>query len=247
MSRAVPRLPAPASASFFYGVGVPLLEGYGLTETAPVLVVSIRANAQIRDCRPAVPNVELRIADDGEILAPRTERDGGLLQPARETADGAESDGWFHTGDVGRSMSGLSADHRCKKELLVTSGGKKIAPAADRVRSCGRHALVAEAVVVGEARISVRAHRAGFPEAFAAGLQASFRPGVGARAEELVARRRCPGALHEVVETAQPRTREIRALKMALPAGRILDRDSGELTPTLKLRRRVVLEGVIGK
>ena len=141
---------------FFRGVGVRVLEGYGLTETTAPVGVNVPDRNKIGTVGPALPGVQLRIAEDGEILA----KGIAVFQRYHNNdAATAESltDGWFHTGDLGEiDADGYLTITGRKKEIIVTAGGKNVIPsqAEDRIRS---HTLVSQCVVVGDQRPFVAA------------------------------------------------------------------------------------------
>jgi long-chain acyl-CoA synthetase len=193
---------------FFYGIGLPVVEGYGLTETAPILTVNPPSAPRVGTVGRALPGVELRIAPDGEILARGPNIMAGYYNNPEATAEVLQ-DGWFATGDIGRlDAEGYLTITDRKKDLLVTSGGKKIAPQPIE-HVLKRSLLVAEAVVLGDRR------------RFATAL---IVPEFAALERRLQALGRPPG------------TREERVALLASD----FTVQSGELTPTLKVRRRVV-------
>jgi long-chain acyl-CoA synthetase len=233
--------PLPAHiASFFNAVGVPLIEGYGLTETSPVITVNPLDKPRFGSVGCAVDGVEVAIADDGEILTRGPHVMKGYWNRPEDTAAVLEPDGWFHTGDIGvLGDDGYLAITDRKKELLVTSGGKKIAP-APLESLLKRHPLVAEAMIVGEARkFAAVLIVPNFP-ALEHRLKLLGRPS-GTR-EALVVREDVISLFNEVVEPLNRDLAQFERLKKValLPAEFTIA--TGELTPTLKLRRRVVLE-----
>jgi long-chain acyl-CoA synthetase len=184
--------------------------------------------------------VEVAIAEDGEIMARGPNIMKGYWQRPDDTAAVLEPDGWFHTGDIGAlSDDGYLTITDRKTELLVTSGGKKIAPAP--IESLlKKHPLVAEAMIVGEARkfpavlivpnFAQLEHR----------LKVLGMPG-GTR-EELVVREDVVSLYQEVVEPLNHDLAQFERLKKVALLPTEFTIAGGELTPTLKLRRRVVLD-----
>ena len=224
-------------AEFLLAVGVPVLEGYGLTETAPVLTTNPLDAARPGTVGLPLPRVELRIAEDGEILARGPNLMRGYYGKPEATAE-AIRDGWFHTGDIGSFDDGgyLVITDR-KKELLVTAGGKNIAPQPVEQR-LKQHVLVAEAVLIGDRRPYVTALLMPDFDALAAALG---EPPADDR-EALLGRSDVQGLYDPVVaavNAGQPAYEQIKRYRL-LPAE--LSIDGGELTPTLKVKRRVIAE-----
>ena len=224
-------------AEFLFAVGIPALEGYGLTETAPVLTVNPEGSPRLGTVGKALPRVELRIADDGEILARGPNLMLGYYQQPEATAE-AIRDGWFHTGDIGHlDADGYLRITDRKKELLVTAGGKNIAPQPIEQR-LKQDPLVAEAVLLGDRRQFVSALIVPEFAAVAArvSLPAETNPAT------LVVRDDVRALFEVVIEQANaelPRYEQIKKFAL-LPTE--FSVESGELTPTLKVRRRVVAE-----
>jgi long-chain acyl-CoA synthetase len=201
-------------AAFLTSLGFQLLEGYGLTETAPVLAINAPGAAKLGTVGKLIPGVELRIAADGEILARGPNVMEGYHNRPEETA-AVLKDGWFHTGDIGEiDGDGYLRITDRKKDLLKTSVGKYVAPAPieNRLKLSPR---VLNAVVIGDGR------------KFAAAL---IVPAPGATREDV------QGAVDAVNAALAPHE---KLRKFAL-----LDRDfsieAGDLTPTLKVKRRAV-------
>lgn len=219
---------------FFAAIGLDLYEGYGLTETAPVLCACRPGERRWGTVGKTAPGVEIRIADDGEILA----RSPGLMQgywgDPQATTEAIDADGWFHTGDIGVLDDGFLKITDRKKDLIVTSGGKNIAPLPLEQRLTANGTL-AHAVVVGD----------NYPY-----LTALLAPNLEDLDPDLlelepIDRNSHPKLLEVIEKTVAEVNRSvadherIRRWKL-IP--RELSIDEGEITPTLKVRRRVVLE-----
>ena len=232
-------LPVPV-AEFFHAVGIPVLEGYGLTETAPVLSVTRLDTPRLGTVGQAIPGVELTIAADGEILARGPNVMMGYYNKPAETAE-AIRDGWFYTGDVGRFAEdgALSITDR-KKDLIITSGGKNVAPQKleARLRSSP---LVAEAILVGDRRRFIAALIVPNFTALAALRHERHTSGEDDRAALLRApeTRALYQAHIDATNRALAQHEQVRRFAL-LPAE--LSIAGGELTPTMKVKRRVVEE-----
>jgi long-chain acyl-CoA synthetase len=222
---------------FFYGIGIPILEGYGLTETSPVLTVNPLQRVRIGTVGPPIPSVELRIAGDGEILARGPNVMSGYYNRPRETAE-AIRDGWFHTGDIGTvDADGYLRITDRKKELIVTSGGKKIAPQPIEA-GLRAHDLVAEAVLVGEQR-----H---FPAALLVPDFAALYARLGVSRPEQPAARALldrPDVLQlyqQAIDAINQELAQFERIKRFALLSREFSIEQGELTPTMKVRRQVI-------
>jgi long-chain acyl-CoA synthetase len=224
-------------AEFLYAVGLPVLEGYGLTETAPVLTTNPLNAARLGTVGTAMPSVELRIAEDGEILARGPNVMMGYYEDSEATREAMEGD-WFHTGDIGRidSEGYLSITDR-KKQIIVTAGGKNIAPQPIEAL-IKRDPIVAEAMLIGDRRPFITALL--IPD-FTALEKRLARDG---RAEgswaELAIREDVLGIFQLVVDEANAELASFQQVKRFALLPVEFSVSTGELTPTLKIKRRVI-------
>ncbi len=224
---------------FFHGIGLPIVEGYGLTETAPILTVNPPDAPRGGTVGRPLPGVELSIAPDGEILARGPNVMRGYYGKPAATAE-VLRDGWFATGDIGAiDAAGYLTITDRKKDLLVTSGGKNVAP--QPIESVLRRSpLVTEAVVLGDRRRYIAALIVPDFAALERRLQALGRP-LGERAA-LVARPDVIALYQEVVDALNRDLSPFERVRRIAVLGSDFTVGSGELTPTLKVRRRIVEE-----
>ena len=225
-------------AHFFRGIGLPVLEGYGLTETTAALTVNLPDEQRIGTVGKPIPGTSVRVADDGELQFRGGQIFIGYLGNDTATAEALDAEGWFSTGDVGEiDDDGFVRITGRKKEILVTAGGKNVAPAVleDRIRA---HPLISQCMVVGDGKPFVAALVTIDPEALPAWRDAHDKTG------DLATLVRDPELLAEVqtaideANSAVSRAEAIRKFAI-LPVD--WTEETGELTPTLKLRRTVVM------
>ena len=228
----------PSIARFFYAAGMPVLEGYGLTETSPVIAVNGPGETRLGTVGRPIENVEVRIAEDGEILTRGPHIMKGYFNKPEETAEVIDADGWLHTGDIGElDKDGFLRITDRKKDLIVTAGGKNIAP--QPIENLARTSkFVSNAVMIGDKRrfpAMLIVPNAENLKAWAAQKQLDEsdytallkRPEVYAKMERELAK-----VFHHLAHYEVPK-------KYIL-----LDRDfsigSGELTPKMSVKRKAV-------
>jgi long-chain acyl-CoA synthetase len=223
---------------FFRGVGVTILEGYGLTETAAPATMNRPASMKIGTVGPPMPGVGVRIADDGEILIRGINVFKGYWNNQTATDD-VLRDGWFHSGDLGSlDEDGLLRITGRKKEILVTSGGKNVAPAVleDRLRA---HPLVSQCIVVGDGKAFIAALLTIDQE-----MYPIWAKNVGLHGVDLDAARtneRVLAELQKAIDRANHAVSKAEAIRRFAVLPGDLTEESGHLTPSLKLKRNVVM------
>jgi long-chain acyl-CoA synthetase len=225
---------------FFFAIGIPIAEGYGLTETAPVLSVNPLDNPKFGSVGKAVADVELKIAGDGEILARGPNIMAGYYNKPEATRAVLDPDGWFHTGDIGRiDEDGYLYITDRKKDLIVTSGGKKLAPQPieNRLKT---HAIVSEAMLIGERRKYPALLIVPDFAALERRLRDLNRPLDDH--EKLVTRPDVVALYQELVDGINRDLAQFERIKRIALLPREFSIATGELTPSLKVRRKAVEE-----
>ncbi len=229
----------PKVMEFFFAVGIPVIEGYGLTETSPVICLNVPGRERPGSVGPPVPGVEVRIGEQGEILTRGPHVMLGYFHNDDATRLALEG-GWFHTGDVGHlDEDGFLHITDRLKDLLVTAGGKKVAPQPLEGR-LKTSKWISEAVMLGDqkpycvallipnfANLQIEAKARGWPQETRAELLR--HPEVRALYQAEIDKLNADLAGFETIKKFE-----------------LLDRDlspeAGELTPTLKVRRRVIMQ-----
>jgi long-chain acyl-CoA synthetase len=228
------------TARWFAAVGIALWEGYGLTETSPVIALNTPITHRMGAAGMPLVNVELKLAPDGELLVRGPAVFAGYWQKPEANAECFDAEGWFYTGDIARLDAGgfLFITDR-KKELLKTSGGKMVAPQPIE-NKLKNSPLVAQAALVGDKHKFISAL---ISPNFAALEEWARRQGIeaGSRAE-LVADSRVIDCFAGIVREVNGGLANFETLKRFRVVAEEWAQETGELTPSMKLKRRVITE-----
>lgn len=223
---------------FYRGIGLTVLEGYGLTETTAALTVNVPGAVKIGSVGHPLPGTTVRVAEDGELLFQGGQVLHSYWNNPEATAE-AKGDGWFHSGDLGEiDDEGFVRITGRKKEILVTAGGKNVAPAVleDRLRA---HALVDQCIVVGDGEPFIGALVTLDTEALPAWCEAH------GKVLDLVALVDDPDVIAEVQKAVDDANKAVSKAE-SIRKFRILPdswtEEGGQLTPSLKLKRNVVMK-----
>ncbi|MFJ2932529.1 AMP-dependent synthetase/ligase [Streptomyces sp. NPDC087219] len=230
---------APDIGYFFAGAGVPVLEGYGLTETSAAVTVNPVENFRVGTVGRPLPGTEVRIAEDGEILLKGPGVMRGYHNLPEQTAEVLESDGWFHTGDIGEiDKDGFVRITDRKKDLFKTSGGKYIAPTEIESRFKAVCPYASNILVIGNNRNYCTAlitleESVIMPWAVSQGLD-------GRGYAEVVSSPEAHALIDGFVQRVNGDLQRWQTIKKFAVLPRDLDIEHGELTPSLKVKRPVV-------
>lgn len=223
---------------FYRGIGLTVLEGYGLTETTAALTVNLPDAQKVGTVGRPIPGTSVRVGDDGELLFKGGQVFAGYWGNEAATGEALDRDGWFHTGDVGEvDDEGFVRITGRKKEILVTAGGKNVAPAVleDRLRA---HALIDQCLVVGDGQPFIGALVTIDRETFPAWAEQHGKSGDVA---DLVEDDDLVAAVQDAVDEANKAVSKAEAIrKFTILPGEWTE-EGGQLTPSLKLKRNVVV------
>ena len=231
---------AEETLDFFQSLGLPIMEFYGMSECTGPTTMSLPGRYRLGRAGAAIPGTELRVAEDGEIQMRGPHVFKGYYKNEEATRETLDPEGWIHSGDVGEvDADGFLRVTDRKKEILITSGGKNIAP-QHLEGKLKQIPAVSQAVAVGDRRPYVVALLTLDPTRVAAEAQKAGSP---ARTSEEAAR--CPvfrAYVEEQVEAVNASLARYESIKKVALLPRELSVEAGELTPTLKLKRRAIAE-----
>ncbi len=223
---------------FYRGIGITILEGYGLTETTAPATVNRPSSLRIGTVGQPLPGIDVRVADDGEILLRGVNVFRGYRGNTTATGESVR-DGWFHTGDIGElDDEGFLRITGRKKEILVTAGGKNVAPAVleDRLRA---HPLISQCIVVGDGKPFIAALVTLDEEMYPGWAANNGLDGVSfaaARTDERVL-----AEIQRAVDDANTAVSKAESIRKFTILEGDFTEESGHLTPSLKLKRNVVM------
>ena len=230
----------PRTASFFLAIGIPILEGWGLTETTAAACANLEGRVQVGTVGPPLYNVQVRTAADGELLVKGPTVMHGYWNNPVATAEAIDGDGWFHTGDIGMiDGSGSVKITDRKKDILVLANGKNVAP--QPIETLLKHSpLISEIVLLGDKAGTVSALVVPNFDALKAWAKALGRQKV--TSAELVADPAARKYVKTEIDTLSKDLADYEKIKRIALIDHAFSVDGGELTPTLKVKRKVVAE-----
>jgi long-chain acyl-CoA synthetase len=226
---------------FFRGIGVTILEGYGLTETSAATTVNRPDAIRIGTVGQPFPGASVKVAADGELMLAGAQIFKGYWNNPTATAEAIEPDGWFHSGDIGEiDDQGFVKITGRKKELIVTAGGKNVAPAVleDRLRA---NWLVSQCMVVGDAQPFIAALVTIDPESFPGWLKQAGKP-EGSTIASMTNDPDLVAEIQKAVDEANKAVSNAEAIKKFTILQEDWTEEGGQLTPSMKLKRNVVMK-----
>ena len=226
---------------FFRGIGVTILEGYGLTETSAATTVNRPDALKIGTVGQPFPGASVKVAADGELMLAGAQIFKGYWNNPTATAEAIEPDGWFHSGDIGEiDDQGFVKITGRKKELIVTAGGKNVAPAVleDRLRA---NWLVSQCMVVGDAQPFIAALVTIDPESFPGWLKQAGKP-EGSTIASMTTDPDLVAEIQKAVDEANKAVSNAEAIKKFTILQEDWTEEGGQLTPSMKLKRNVVMK-----
>ena len=221
---------------FFYACGVPVMEGYGMTETSTVATSNIPTDFRFGSVGKPLPGVEAKVAEDGELLLKGPNIFQGYYKNEEATGE-TLVDGWLHTGDLARiDEDGFVYIVGRKKDIIITAGGKNITP-ANLENGLKQNRWISQAVVIGDRRPYLIALITLDPEEAPA-----FAEQHGLAVEDLPESEQMRAEVQAVVDEVNSKVGPVEQIKKFTILPRDLAQETGELTPTLKVKRNVVNE-----
>jgi long-chain acyl-CoA synthetase len=222
---------------FFFACGVPVFEGYGMTETSTVATVNTLEEHRFGSVGKALPGVEVKIGEDGEILLRGPNMMHGYYKNEEATKETLESDGWLHTGDLGYlDDDGFLFINGRKKDIIITAGGKNITP-ANLENGLKQNRWISQAVVIGDRRPYLVALITLDPEE-----APKFAEQHGIAPEEVYASDAMRDEVQTVVDHVNENYGRVEQIKKFTILPEDLSQEQGTLTPTLKVKRNIVNE-----
>ncbi len=227
---------------FFLAAGIRIIEGYGLTEMSPVTHVNDNDNIKFGTVGKALPDVQTRILEDGEILLNGPNRMEGYYKSPDETKEAIDKDGWFHTGDIGfMDEEGYLKITDRKKNIIVTAGGKNIAPAAVE-REITSSKYIDQAVVIGDRRKYLIAILVPSLEMFAKWGKLQDPPLEFSNYEDVVKSREVEKLIRHELDEHQQGLARYEQIKYFFIAPQPFAIETGELTASLKVKRNEIID-----
>ena len=229
-----------AIAEFFHAAGILILEGYGLTETSPVICVNRPDQWKFGTVGPVIPGIEVKIAEDGEILSRGPHIMQGYFNKPSDTAEAIDADGWFYTGDIGEiDDEGFLTITDRKKNLLILSNGKNIAPQPIE-NELKQSPYISEIMLLGDQRRTITALIVPNYDAIK-----EFAEEQQLEAEDMSAllqTQEVQRLIRGEINQYSPDSADFERVRMFTLMEEEFSEESGEMTPTLKLKRPVIME-----